>query len=288
MTYQNLKRRGTKMARGKKSESEIIQASVDLKMQEITACILGVTPFVCNSMPEKARRQLLYPPGKKSTAEKAISMKHNPLEEFRSSPYKNRGDDSETLIEMVAVSFRKAIESIALDVPGATKAQIIRNIVAPQQRIPLYGVPQLFMSVVRSADMNKTPDIRPRAILPEWACTVRIRYPHPLFRDKVISDYLALAGQLRGVGDWRAERGGTMGLFEIVNPDDPRFLSVIQNGGRAAQIAAMESPEMYDEDTRELYDWYEEERVKRGSMSESTIATKANKSNGAHEEVGAS
>lgn len=254
------------MAKIKKTEAEIVQSSVELRMYELEACILGVTPFVCNSMPSKARQQLLYPTGRKTTAEKATSMKHNPLEEFRASFYRNRSDDAATLIEMVAVSFKRAIESTALDVPGATKAQIVRNIVAPQQKTSLYGVPQMFMAVVRSADMNKTPDIRTRAILPEWACRIVLRYPHPMFKEKVVADYLALAGQLRGVGDFRPQQGpGSCGLFEIVAPNDPRFLAVIEGGGRASQLAAVESPEMYDDDTRDLYDWFVEERQKRGA-----------------------
>lgn len=265
-----------------KTEAEVIQSSVDLKMHELTACILGVTPFVCNSMPEKARQQLLYPSGRKTSAEKATSFKHDPLGEYRSSVYRNRAESAPTFIEMVAVSFKRAIESTALDVPGATKSAIKRNIVVPQQKLSLYGVPQMFMAVVRSADMNRTPDVRTRAIIPEWACEVRIRYPHPMFREKVVSDYLALAGQLRGVGDYRPEQGpGSYGTFEIVAPDDARYLSVIANGGRAAQIAALESPEMYDDDTRDLYEWMLAEMGRRGS-SEAQAQAQPKKKNGAN------
>lgn len=40
----------------KKTESEIIQTSVDLNMHELTACILGTTPFICNSRQGEARQ----------------------------------------------------------------------------------------------------------------------------------------------------------------------------------------------------------------------------------------
>lgn len=253
------------MAKMKKTEAEIIQQSVDLNMQELTACILGATPFICNAMSAKAKQGLLLPSGRKSSAEKATTLKHRPLEEFRESPYRSRDSSSPTVIQMVAVSFKRAIESMALDVPGATKAQISRNIVAPEQRIALYGVPQMLFSIVRSADMNKTPDVRSRAILPEWACRVRLRYPHPMFQEKIIAKYLALAGQLRGVGDFRPERGaGSYGLFEIVAPDDPRFLAVVASGGREAQSMALLAPEMHDDETHELYEWFETELDRRG------------------------
>lgn len=261
----------------KKTEAEIVQTSIDLRMQELTACILGMTPFVCNRQSEKVKRGLLAPTGRKTQAEKATTMKHNPLEEYQLSPYRSRNTDSPTLIEMVAVSFKKAIESTALDVPGATKSQIVRNLVVPDQRIALYGVPQMFMSVVRSADMNKTPDVRTRALLPEWACCVRIRYPHPLFREKVVAEYLALAGQLRGVGDFRPERGsGSYGTFEIVEPDDPRYLAVVRGGGRDAQQAALAAPEYHDDETRDLYEWFVEECDRRGRGEDRATRAKSN------------
>ncbi len=256
------------MAKAKKTESEIIQGSIELKMQELVAHVLGVTPFVCNRMSQKGIEALLYPKGRKTAAEKATSLKHDPMSEYRDSPYTTADPAAPTLIMTPAVSFKRAVESVALDVPGATKSQISRNIVAPETRISLFGVPQMFMAVVRSADMAKTPDVRTRAIIPQWACTVRLRYPYPLFREKVIADYLALAGQLRGVGDYRPERGaGSYGTFEVVSPDDPRYQAVIKGGGRQAQAQALAAPEYYDDETETLINWFEDERVRRGASN---------------------
>lgn len=252
----------------KRSEAEIIQSSVDLKMQELTAHILGVTPFVCNAMGPKTLQQLLYPTGRKSTAEKAVSMKHDPMTEYRTSPYRSTKADAVTRIEMVAVSFKHAIESIALDVPGATKTQIQRNLVTPDQRIALYGIPELFMATVKSGDMAKTPDVRTRAIIPRWACTLRLRFPFPLFKEKIVQEYLALAGLLRGVGDFRPERGsGSYGQFEIVSGGDPRWHDVVATGGRKAQDEALESPEPFDDQTQLLLEWFEGEKARRGQVT---------------------
>lgn len=262
----------------RKSEAEVIQMSVDLNMREIEFHVLGLTPFICNSMAEKAMRSLLFPAGRKNAAERATSLKHEPIEEYRSSPYRSTDPKSPTLIQCVAISFKRAMESIALDVPGLTKAQLSRNLVAPEQRVSLYGAPQMLMSVVRSADMARTPDVRTRAILPEWACKVRIRYPHPMFRGEDISKLFALSGLARGVGDFRPERGaGSYGQFEVVEKNDSRWKSIVQHGGRAAQMAALESPEMYDDETEKLFAWFVEERQRRGpEVTERKSKTKRN------------
>ena len=81
------------------------------------------------------------------------------------------------------------------------------------------------MSITRSADKNRTPDVRTRAILPEWACKLRIAYTKPILREQAIFNLLAAAGLQSGVGDWRQEKGsGSYGAFKLVNADDPDFL----------------------------------------------------------------
>jgi len=242
--------------------------SVDVLQIErgaFSVCVLGTSGIITNRMSEKARRQLLLPPGRKSEAEKRSSLKHDPMAEFRSSPYVNRDDSSPTYIQALSVWFKKAMASVALDMPGVTKTQMERLLWAEGERIPLYGVPQMLMSVVRSADMNKTPDIRSRAILPRWACKVTISYVSPILREQVVANLFAAAGFMRGVGDWRAEKGSAQyGCFEMVNEDDPRFLEIVKNGGRKAQLAAMQSPEYYDEETKELYEWFLTESSRKG------------------------
>jgi hypothetical protein len=54
----------------------------------------------------------------------------------------------------------------------------------------VYGVPKVFCAITRSADMNRTPDVRTRAILPEWACRFTVRFEKPILRDQTIADLL--------------------------------------------------------------------------------------------------
>lgn len=246
----------------KKDQVEI--SILEVTQETIEYCVLGKTPFICNRMSEKVKNELLFPKGRKSAAEKARSMKHNPFQEFRDSPYR-LPEGAPTLIAHLATAFKKAIAGTALDIPGATKAQLSRLMWVEGEKIPLYGVPKLFMSVTRSADMNKTPDVRTRAILPEWAARVTVRYTTPMLKETVVSNLFAAAGLIQGVGDWRNEKGsGTFGQFEIVHEDDPRFLRVIAEGGRQAQRDALDKPECYDMDSEELLSWFVSEADRRG------------------------
>jgi hypothetical protein len=225
--------------------------------------LVGSSPLVFNRMSEKARQELLLPRGRKTAADKQASLKHDPMREFRASAYAMPEGDA--LLGIMATAVKGAMRTAALDLSGTSKAQIGRLVYVQGDYVPVYGVPKLFMSVVRQAGMNHTPDIRTRAIVPEWAALVHITYVVPLLTPTNIANLLAAAGITVGIGDFRQEKGaGNYGLFAVANPDDPAFVAIREEGGREAQAAAMASPAFYDEDSEVLFTWYEDERARRG------------------------
>jgi hypothetical protein len=248
----------------KKDELEQVQI-VELKRARIVYHVVGETPLLMNSMSVKAQRELLLPRGRKTAVEKQGSLKHEPLQEYRDSIYRARRG-SDTVLALLNTQFKAALCTAALDIPGAKKAQIGRlTSIEGGERLPLYGVPEIFCSVVRSADINKTPDIRTRCIVPRWACTVEVTYTVPVLNATVISSLFATAGYTMGVGDWRPQKGsGTFGRWRIVEPDDKDYLDIIKTGGAEAQQAALDDPAPYDDETEELLGWYDVEVKRRG------------------------
>jgi hypothetical protein len=216
--------------------------------------------IILNRMNEKVRHELLLPRGCKTEVDKATTLKHDPIAEYRASPYTLKDPKQPTLLAHVATAFKRAIMTAALDMPGARKAQIGRLTWVEGEHVGLYGVPKLFMRGVRSADMNRTPDIRTRVIIPEWAARVRVSFVQPLITAQAVANLLAAAGVTVGVGDWRPEKGaGNFGQFRIVEQDDPEFRRIVAAGGRAAQQHALDHPVCYDDDTTELLSWYHDE-----------------------------
>lgn len=255
------------MASKKNDAGESIDI-IEVQQGRFEVCILGKTPLILNRMSEKAARELLLP-RKKTQVEKASTLKHNPPDEYRASAYKTIGDKEPTRLLMLTTAFKGAMRSVAIDIPGAAKAQIGRLTYIPGDYVPIYGVPKLFMSITRSADMNKTPDVRTRAIVPEWACRVSVQYVKPILREKDVVNLLAAAGIMRGVGDWRPEKGsGNYGQFELVPESNKDYARIMKVGGRAAQDAALRDPEPYDAESAELLGWFHTEVVRRGFPQE--------------------
>lgn len=249
------------MAKKKDEAIEILQ----LKEGRLEFCVLGLTPIILNRMSEKAARQLLFPAPRKNAAQRAATLKHDPLAEFRASPYVNPDPHGPTLLQFLSTAFKQAAMEAALDIPGTNKSQIKRLVWVNGERVALWGIPKLLMAIVRCADMNRTPDVRTRAIVPEWACRISVSFREPILKEQSIANLFAAAGVTPGVGDWRVGKGsGSFGQFELVSPDDKRWKKIIESGGRAAQETAMENPTPYDLETEELLAWFHDEVKRRG------------------------
>lgn len=252
------------MAKTTKPESAEIQV-LRISTGVVHVQMVGTTPLILNSMSAKAQRELLMPSGRKTTAERAVSLKHNPPDEFRASVYRIESDDGPTRLGFPASAVKSAMMTASLDLPGVRKSQIARLVWVRGSMVALYGVPRLLMSTVRSADMNSTPDVRSRAILDKWCLQIAVEFVTPALNATSIANLLAAAGLVCGVGDFRQAKGaGNFGQFRLAEGDDAEARAIMTAGGREAQDAALANPEPYDAHSAELLSWFESEVDRRG------------------------
>jgi hypothetical protein len=236
-----------------------------VKTHTIDFCILGTSPLIMNRMSQKVWFELLAPKGKKSMAEKASTMKHDPLQEFRNAPYMISNEKSAAALGVMSSGFKKAMGTAALRSPGVKKTEINQLVYVEGEHAEIFGIPKVFMAITRSADMNKTPDVRTRAILPEWACTLSVTFVSPALRETSIANLLSSAGVVSGIGDWRQEKGsGSFGSFKLVAHDDKEFLRICKTQGRKAQLEALDNPVAYNDETSEMLAWFDVELRRRG------------------------
>jgi hypothetical protein len=246
---------------------------VAVQQERVQFVVRGTSPLILNRLAEKARRELLMPAPPKNRVTKATTLKHDPYSEFRSSPYRISDPSSSTLIGMPSSAFKGALRGAALDQPNAKKTEIGRLSYVEGEFVAIYGTPELLLSVVRQAGMNRTPDIRARAILREWAAVVTISFIRPNLTATGIGNLLAAAGITQGVGDWRPEKGaGAYGQFTLTDASDPVVERLMATGGRTAQEAAMNDPSAYNEETLELLSWFDGETSQRGITLSSAVA----------------
>jgi hypothetical protein len=118
------------------------------------------------------------------------------------------------------------------------------------------------MAMVRSSDMARTPDVRTRAIFPEWACTIEVSFVSSLIKERQVINLLAAAGIIVGIGDGRPQKGMSYGKFRVADDRDEEFIRIVKKKktqGRAAQIKAIADADTYDAETEELLTWFQQE-----------------------------
>lgn len=235
-----------------------------LEREEARIRIIGVTPFFQHRMAEGSKLELLAG-GRKKTAAEKVKLKHDPQAEFVDCL--ELLADGPTAIGLKATAVKGAMCTAAIETAGVTKTGIQRLVFVPSEYVPLYGVPQIRLDVVRNSDMKKTPDIRSRPFFPKWGAELDLWYVRPQLNLTSIVTLLANAGVMIGVGDFRQEKGrGAFGCFRVLgdsDADEAEWAELVKNGGREAQIAAIKEPQPANDETLELLALLEEERARR-------------------------
>lgn len=233
-----------------------------LRVGSMDVWLKGDTAILLNRMAGKAMRELLFPKGRKGKAEREQTLKHDPMSEYRNSMSVRPGNGP-TRIVFPAPAIKGSMATAALETKGTNKTQIGRLVWVEGYSCDLYGVPQLHMTVVRQADMNKTPDVRTRAIIAEWCLPATIKFVKPQMSEKAIMQLLCNGGIIIGIGDFRQEKGkGNFGQFSVVSKAECK--SIVAAGGAKQQDAAIKNPACFDSETTELLSWFQEEVKQRG------------------------
>lgn len=250
------------MRGGKKSEASA--EITPIKTRRISVCLVGTSPLIMHRFAFKAWQELLLPSPKKNNAERASTLKHDPLAEYQACLYKNRNPKSPTMFHIPFGMVHQSMTAAAIDIPGATRAAMERltSIVSPD--LYIYGEPRIYTCMVRNSDMARTPDVRTRPIFPRWAIpSVEIEYKVDPLSDGQIINLLGAAGVIVGLGDWRPQKGGPFGKFRLAAPDDAELKEILKTESRSAQEKAFSRPVEYDDDTSDILAWFAEETARR-------------------------
>lgn len=246
------------MATAKNTEIDIVA----MRTGRMTVAIVGTSPLIMNKKSLKTIHELLFPRGPKSKIEKETTLKHDPMQEFRDSVYSF--ENPLTHLGFPAPGFKASVAGAALDMPGVARTTLGRLLWVKGVHIPIFGVPQIFMCGVKQGGINKTPDIRTRAILPRWAAIAEIEYVKPNLTEKAVVSLVSAAGIVIGLGDFRPEKGkGAFGQYRWADPDDAELCDIMRGEAKEAQLAAMKQPTPYDADTEELLIWFHDELKNR-------------------------
>lgn len=197
---------------GKETKHEVKVGGIATRQIRIT--LVGTTPLISHKFSEKAQDKILQKQMK--TAQKTTGKEaKNPEQDFKDSLYvledgrygfplsgfKNAAVDACSFMDgMKKTNTRGAFHLI--DEFGGGLAV-------------LEGTPRMRKDTVRVG--MGTADIRYRGEFPKWKVNLLIKYNANAISPAQIVQLFNAAGFGIGVGDWRPQRDGSCGMFEVVS-----------------------------------------------------------------------
>jgi len=179
-------------------------------IQEIAFTIASTAPLICHAWSKKAKKMMLDKQMKKKAAPREAK---NPKQEFKDSLYMT----SDGGYGFPAVAFKAAMVRAAKSVDGMTMTdarQMFHVQADIDDLVRINGEPTQREDMVRVG--MGTADIRYRGEFRDWSVTLRFKFNAATISAQQIVDLLQLAGFAVGVGEWRPEKNGSFGTFEIV------------------------------------------------------------------------
>jgi hypothetical protein len=196
--------------KAKKTETAEIQ-KIDVRMIEIK--IRGLSPIVVHRWDEKAKKQILDKQMKKTVKREA----KDPVAQYESSLYKFK----DGRVGFPADGFKKSMirgaKIIGLVMIDMKTGFFVHGEYSEQddrELIPIEGDVSMREDMVKlSKDL---PDIRYRGQISNWTATIRVSYNAAAVSPDQIVNMLHAAGYGVGVGEWRPDRDGMFGRFEVL------------------------------------------------------------------------
>lgn len=186
--------------------------------------LIGTAPLIVHRFSEKAKRQMLDAmQGRKSPKEAK-----NPEADYEAAFY--RTDEGGYGFPVIA--FKAATVGAARFYGKSVSMTALRQFVffdapfskdAGQKLAPITGEPHMREDVTR-VGMGGT-DLRYRPEFTEWSTEVEVTYVKSMLTRESVLSLIEAGGMGIGVGEWRPEKKGDFGTFQIDETRDVEVLS---------------------------------------------------------------
>lgn len=170
--------------------------------------IVGTSPLIVHRWSDKAKKQMLDKQTKRASAGKVAK---DPEQDYRDSLYV-LPDEQGGGYGFPTVAFKAA--AVRAGTYSELKMTFLRGAFHVQgEMVEIVGEPRPREDMVRVG--MGVADIRYRAEFPEWRTTLTVRYNARAISLEMLLNLFQIAGFSVGVGEWRPEKDGSFGMFEV-------------------------------------------------------------------------
>jgi hypothetical protein len=192
--------------------------------------IIGTSPLIMHRWSEKARRELL----ESQQGKKKIKTPLDPVAEYEASSYRIQIDGEVEGYGFPTLAFKSAtVDCFRFFDKSVTKVMLqqslyfrgVRSKSEPMSLVPIDGEPEMREDIV-AVGMGTQP--RYRAQFEQWTATLDVRFVTATLDRSTVLNLVESGGMFVGVGEWRPEKSGENGTYEI---DTERDVLVVGDDG---------------------------------------------------------
>lgn len=185
--------------------TDVAIALPEMSVHRVQITIEGTSPLIVHRWSEKAKKQLLDKQMKRAAPAKAAK---NPEEDYEQSLY--RCDDGR--FGFPSVAFKAA--AVRAGTYADQKMTFLRGAFhVTGELVPIEGTPRMREDMVRVG--AGVADIRYRGEFPEWSAVVPVELNERALSVEQLLNLFRIAGFAVGIGEWRPEKDGQYGRFEV-------------------------------------------------------------------------
>lgn len=178
----------------------------ELAVRRVEVLVRGTSPLISHRWSEKAKQAMLDKQTKRATKGKEVKK---PEEDFESSLYRLENGG----YGFPAVAFKAA--AVRAGTYSDMRMTFLRGAFhVVGELVPIDGEPKMREDMVRL--QGSTADIRYRGEFREWAASVPVDLNEQALSIEQLLNLFKIAGFAVGIGEWRPEKNGQYGRFEVV------------------------------------------------------------------------
>lgn len=197
--------------------------------ETLSVPIIGTAPLIVHNFSEKSKRQML----EAQQGKKKVKEIRDPQSEYEAAFYRIANEDGPEKYGFPVTAFKAATTGAArfydksVTMTALRQFMFMRGVITksdPQMLVEIVGEPEMREDVVRLGGPSRSADLRYRPVFAEWSCVLTVTFVQSSIDRNSILSLIDAGGMGIGVGEWRPEKRGEFGTYQV---DPNRDVEVI-------------------------------------------------------------
>lgn len=185
--------------------------------------IRGTSPLIVHNFSEKSKRQMLDG----QQGKKKVKQIRDPQAEYEAAFYRIANDDGPERYGLPVTAFKAATTGAArfydksVTMTALRQFMFMRGVMTkadPQMLVEIIGEPEMREDIIRLGGASRSADLRYRPVFHDWSTTLTVTFVKSSIDRTSILSLIDAGGMGIGVGEWRPERRGEFGTYQV-DPD---------------------------------------------------------------------